>query len=107
MSSVADDASERSSATKEIPRELRGRRVLTRLAGLASELREQGREPRVVHLTGIDESAMLDSASDTFGPSGLEAAREGREAWRAFLANWLRVSTALALVFDAAETRVE
>jgi hypothetical protein len=102
----ADDARERSSATKEIPRELRGRRVLTRLAALSSELRETGAEPTTLHLTAGDEAAMRESAGDTFGPAGGEAAMASQAAWRAFFENWMRVTTKLVVVFDEPETRV-
>jgi hypothetical protein len=100
------EARERSSATREIPPELRGRRVMTRLLALVVELREQGTEARTIHLSLADEVVLFESAGNTFGPPGEEAAGTSAAAWREFLVAWMRGRVDLAVVFDASETRV-
>lgn len=94
------DAQERSSATREIPVELRGRRVMTRLVALVMELREQGTRPTAVHLTLDDESRLFESASETFGQPGAEATQAAGTAWRGFLVRWMREQVELDVGFD-------
>lgn len=103
---IGRDERELSSATKEIPPELRGRRVMTRLYVMADELRVTGREPSTVHLSNDDEALLRDSAEQTFGSAGRVAVRAGVAVWRAFMHEWFRVTVGLVLVLDASETRV-
>jgi hypothetical protein len=100
------DERERSSGTTEIPIELRGRRVMTRLFVLVDELKTRGLTPSVVHLSAQDEFALFASAEQTFGQAGLGAARASNEAWRGFLHTYFRDRVDLGLVLDAPETRV-
>ena len=87
------DKRERSSATREVPPELRGRRVMTRLLGLAIELREAGAEPTTVHLSVDGETFLFDSAEETFSAPGAEAAAAGAATWRSFVARWMQERT--------------
>lgn len=103
---MVPDERERSSGAKEIPAELRGRRVMTRFYVMADELRRSGLEPTRVHLSNDDEAALRESAEHTFGAAGLVAARAGVGVWRAFLHEWFRSTVQLAVVLDALETGV-
>ncbi len=100
------DARERSSGATEIPIELRGWRVMRRLVELTEESRARGVEPRTVHLTLEDEYQLFESAEDTFGGSGADAANAGVQSFRAFLVIWLHTSADLDVEFDATETRL-
>lgn len=102
----AQDARERSSATREVAPEARGRRVLTRLLDLIGAMRAQGQEPTVVHLSAADELALFATVETTFGSHAASQARRGSEAWRTFLRDWFRQRVSLELVLDADETRV-
>lgn len=103
---VVRDERELSSATKEIPPELRGRRVMTRLYVMADELRTTGHEPTRVHLSSDDEALLRASAEQTFGAAGLVAVHAGTAVWRAFLHEWFRLTVGFVLVLDASDTRV-
>ena len=103
---VERDERELSSATKELPPELRGRRVMTRLYVMADELRAMGCEPTTVHLSKDDETLLRESAELTFGGAALVAVRAGVGVWRGFLREWFRRTVALELVLDARETHV-
>lgn len=94
------------SAPTEIPIALRGKRVMNRLFGLTADLRAAGTEPAAVDLSADDEQRIFESVGATFGPSGEQAARRGRDAWRHFLTEWFAHTVKLALSFDAVETRV-
>jgi len=100
------DARERSSGATEIPMEIRGWRVMRRLVELTEELRARGIEPRTVHLTLEDEYALFESADDTFGGAGADAANGGVQSFRAFLVIWIHTSAELDVEFDATETQV-
>jgi hypothetical protein len=89
-----------------VPLELRGRRVMTRLFGMAAELRAQGIEPTAVELSGDDELHLFGSAEPTFGATGAEATTRGLDGWRAFLVHFFDHTMKLQLTFDAEETKV-
>lgn len=95
-----------SSATREVPVELRGRRVMTRLLARIADRRALGVEVHTIALAEEDEVSLRDSAGHTFGAAGAEAASRGKAAFRAFLVTWLASTVELSLTFDAAETDV-
>lgn len=105
MQSTANVEREPSSATKEVPPELRGRRIMTRLLALETELRARGVEPRTVHLSSEDEAVLFENGEHTFG-RWEAAARESQGAWRDYLKAWFRSTVQLDVAFDARETRV-
>jgi hypothetical protein len=53
-----------------------------------------------------DEYALFESAEDTFGGAGADAANAGVQSFRAFLVIWLHTSAELDVEFDASETQV-
>ncbi|MFO0684716.1 MAG: hypothetical protein U0234_21850 [Sandaracinus sp.] len=95
-----------SSATREVPVELRGRRVMTRLLSRIADRRALGVEARSIALSEEDEVSLRDSAGHTFGAAGADAAARGKAAFRAFLVTWLASTVELELTFDAVETDV-
>lgn len=101
-----EEERERSSATRELPAELRGQRVMTKLFAMAHEIRREGREPTRVHLSAVDELVLVASAEPTFGSAGARAVGAGRESWRAFLTSYLRSRVDMDIVFDAPDTLV-
>lgn len=86
--------------------EIRGWRVMRRLVELTDESRARGVEPRQVHLTLEDEYQLFESADDTFGGAGADAANAGVQSFRAFLVIWLHTSADLDVELDATETQV-
>lgn len=95
-----------SSATREVPVELRGRRVMTRLLSRIADRRAVGQEVHTIALSDEDERSLRDSAGHTFGAAGADAATRGKAAFRGFLVTWLATTVELAVTFDAVDTDV-
>ena len=74
---------------------------------LIVEARGADRSPSVLRLCLADEIQLFDGAHDTLGLDAAEAARAGADAWRTYLANWMRDRAGLQIEFDADETTVE